>query len=302
MKRNAGFENSLRCLQHPASLLSIVLLYFNDHVFKSASPSWLTGKISDFAGLFFFPFIVTACLSLLVIRFNVTTKFIGKFAFGFAGIWFCLLKTSPHINSATSQVASWVVGFPTQFMLDWTDLIALGVMMPAWKLWAQPLAWNRTNFAYVALSIGALAAIATSPSYPTVYSVTDLEYYQDGVVYAADRENYNELYPQIAISNDGGLSWQEANIESIELNGLPILHCSHLHPELCFRVEKKGVFEESSNRGNSWAQVATAARDLILFEWEGREYVIVALGERGLLRKELPDKDWQIIPVLEANK
>ena len=56
--KNPAFENSLACLQHPLTLLSIAILLLNDHVLKVVSPSWLTGKLSDFAGLFFFPIIV----------------------------------------------------------------------------------------------------------------------------------------------------------------------------------------------------------------------------------------------------
>jgi len=51
---------ALRCLRHPATLISISLLLFNDHVLKIAAPSPLTGKLSDFAGLFFFPFLLAA--------------------------------------------------------------------------------------------------------------------------------------------------------------------------------------------------------------------------------------------------
>jgi hypothetical protein len=51
-----NFHNSLRCLQHPITWLSIALLLVNDHVLKVFSPSRLTGKISDFAGSNFFPF------------------------------------------------------------------------------------------------------------------------------------------------------------------------------------------------------------------------------------------------------
>ncbi len=56
--KNEIARNSLRCLQHPATWLSIALLLVNDHVLKVLYPSWITGKLSDFAGLFFFPFLL----------------------------------------------------------------------------------------------------------------------------------------------------------------------------------------------------------------------------------------------------
>ena len=40
---------------HPVALAAIAVLVVNDHVLKSAYPGWLTGKLSDIAGLVFFP-------------------------------------------------------------------------------------------------------------------------------------------------------------------------------------------------------------------------------------------------------
>jgi hypothetical protein len=42
-------------LLHPVVLLSAVLLGLNDHLFKGVLPGIITGKLSDFAGLVFFP-------------------------------------------------------------------------------------------------------------------------------------------------------------------------------------------------------------------------------------------------------
>jgi len=50
---------------HPAQLTAIAALLLNDHVWKAAWPGVVTGKISDFAGLAFFP-------SLLVGAWEIT--------------------------------------------------------------------------------------------------------------------------------------------------------------------------------------------------------------------------------------
>jgi hypothetical protein len=47
----------LRAFRSPLVMASIVVLLVNDHLLKAAAPSWVTGKLSDFAGLFFFPFV-----------------------------------------------------------------------------------------------------------------------------------------------------------------------------------------------------------------------------------------------------
>ena len=300
--KNQNFQNSLRCLQHPATLISIALLILNDHILKASIPSWFTGKLSDFAGLFFFPFIIAAGLSLLLARSKHTLQQVGILSFGLVAVWFFLLKTFQPVNFLTTQLTSMILGTPTQIIQDWTDIIGLSIIIPSWKLWSTHRAEKPSKLGYGALTIGVLSSIATSPRYAIVRSVTDLEYYKDGIVYAADRENYGEMYPTTAMSNDGGLTWEEEYIEGVEMNGLPIIHCSNLTSDLCFRVTKGGRLEESKDRGNTWTTISAGARDLILFEWESKEYVIVAKGEWGILRRELPNEDWQAIPVLEANK
>jgi hypothetical protein len=45
-------------LLHPVSLAAIALLIVNDHVLKAAWPGALTGKLSDVAGLAFFPLLL----------------------------------------------------------------------------------------------------------------------------------------------------------------------------------------------------------------------------------------------------
>ena len=47
-------------LLHPLVLLAIGLLVLNDHLLKEAWPGAVTGKLSDFAGLFFFPLLLQA--------------------------------------------------------------------------------------------------------------------------------------------------------------------------------------------------------------------------------------------------
>ncbi len=47
-------------LLHPVALLAIGLLILNDHVLKQAWPGLVTGKLSDFAGLIFFPLLLQA--------------------------------------------------------------------------------------------------------------------------------------------------------------------------------------------------------------------------------------------------
>lgn len=47
-------------LLHPVSLAAIALLVVNDHVLKAAWPGLVTGKLSDVAGMIFFPLLLAA--------------------------------------------------------------------------------------------------------------------------------------------------------------------------------------------------------------------------------------------------
>jgi hypothetical protein len=314
MERNQGFENSLRCLQHPSALLSTAVLLLNDHVFKIISPSWSTGKLSDFAGLFFFPFVVAAGLSLLLSKFKLKSHDIGQLAFGFVAIWFILLKIFPLVNSLTAQFASTIIGLPTQFILDWTDIFGLTVMIPAWYLWNQPPQWRPTKFAYITLAIGAFAAIATSPIEWTVTSVTDLVYSDDGVIYAADRETFGiDSYP-IAKSLDGGITWEfdneKENLQELGEKNYPTKQClselSEFDSRICYRVTNNYQLEVSYDNEEHWYEVfysqdiSIKARDLLIITLEEKEYLLVAIGESGILRRELLDGNWEIIEVINA--
>ena len=301
--KNEIVQNSLRCLQHPATWLSIALLLVNDHILKVFCPSWLTGKLSDFAGLFFFPFIVAAGLSFLLSKYEVPSLRVGQIAFGFVGIWFILLKTFPLVNFLTTGLASLLIGYPTRFVMDPTDLVALFAMFPAWIIWRQSSPVKPTSAAYAALLFGSLAVIATSPEKWTVDSVTNLEYYRDGIVYAADiTKQGNHKFP-VAESIDGGVTWQETTeVTNIELKSKPITHCGRLNPGICYRLPRSGNLLVWGPEGE-WISdgVSAEGHDMILFEWNDKEYVLVAIGEHGILRRELPYGEWEIIPVLLAD-
>jgi hypothetical protein len=51
-------------LLHPLALAAVALLVINDHLLKARYPGWITGKLSDVAGLVFFPLLVAALWEL----------------------------------------------------------------------------------------------------------------------------------------------------------------------------------------------------------------------------------------------
>ncbi len=306
--RNDSFENSLHCLQHPFAILSIVVLLLNDHILKVVSPSWLTGKLSDFAGLFFFPFLVAAGLSLVFGRFEMPVRKVGAIAIGVTGLWFFLLKTTVFVNLLSSQSASAVLGYPVQYAFDATDTLALIMLLPAWNLWVQPrdLAPKRT--AWIFLMLGVLASLATSPAPPTMDFATNL-IYKDNTLYIVDRETFHS-----ASSKDIGTTWgdpyfydETANLEKT----YPIQACDPTNSRICYRTFGNGTVETSKDGGQLWEiawqlpagrlrvmerikgrKIDLGPYDLIIVDKNNERVLFVAMGNEGLLKRKLPDGEW----------
>ena len=105
-------------LVHPFSLFAIVLMGLNDHTFKYAYPSYLTGKLSDFMGLVFFP---------LLLEYLLRSRLLSVLV---AGIGFTLAKTTVFGNDfynavyeAMYQVLGW--GHPVPLIADPEDCLTL---------------------------------------------------------------------------------------------------------------------------------------------------------------------------------
>ncbi len=149
----SALDKSLSCLRNPVTLFSITLLLVNDHVFKIVAPSWLTGKLSDFAGLFFFPFVLAALLGLALDRLHLPARCTGVLAFGITAIWFTFIKLAPPANASTIQVLDYILGTPVQIVLDPSDLIALPILIPAWRLWLSAMDTHSNRLGWAVLAI-----------------------------------------------------------------------------------------------------------------------------------------------------
>lgn len=49
-------------LRHPLVVSALILTFLNDHFLKHQFPNFLTGKISDFTGVFYFPLFIYALI------------------------------------------------------------------------------------------------------------------------------------------------------------------------------------------------------------------------------------------------
>jgi hypothetical protein len=128
-------------LLHPVALGAIALLLLNDHVLKAAFPGLVTGKLSDFAGLTFFPVMLISGWEIAVSTIRRRPSFashrlIAVTVFATAGA-FAAIKLTPLANSlagsllggAQAAVALNPNAGSAWFALDPTDLMALPAVL-----------------------------------------------------------------------------------------------------------------------------------------------------------------------------
>jgi hypothetical protein len=153
-----------RALMHPLWLGALALLVINDHLLKGSGhlPGWLTGKLSDFAGLVVAPALLAALLRLSSRR--------GLFAAHVAtGGVFAAIKIFPDAARAFEALTA-LTPFPWSITVDPTDLLALPALAVAWRVlvpaMARPLPERPVAYRIAAIG-GSLACAATSrPSDP----------------------------------------------------------------------------------------------------------------------------------------
>lgn len=99
-------------LLRPSVLVSMVVLMVNDHVLKQRWPGTLTGKLSDVAGLVFFPVVVVALLEvgLRLVRRGSRWPierlwWVVTIA---SAVGFTVVKTSPAAAAWYSEALGWM--------------------------------------------------------------------------------------------------------------------------------------------------------------------------------------------------
>ncbi|MGI5860993.1 MAG: hypothetical protein ACOX6T_02930 [Myxococcales bacterium] len=129
MRKAAPSVSSARLLDtfcRPLPLAAVAVLALNDHVLKGSglAPAWLTGKLSDFAGLFFFPLFLAAVVGLVVRSARASVLVVSSAAA--TALLFALIKSVPEASAAYELAAGSLRGVGrVRNACDPTDLIAL---------------------------------------------------------------------------------------------------------------------------------------------------------------------------------
>ncbi|NRQ37482.1 hypothetical protein HII36_37470 [Nonomuraea sp. NN258] len=241
----------------------MIVLLLNDHLLKQAWPGFVTGKLSDVAGLVVAP----PLLALLFLRRA------DLFATVLTGVLFTLMKTTAAGAEIASQAWSALAG-PSRVLADPTDLIALPALALAWWIRRRTLSGSSTRWQVtVVMPLAVLAVTATAPNSDWGPAVTGAQLVGGRVLVFEGGEKTG--VPGLT-SDDGGKTWQD-------WYG-PVDRPSETAACLdrrCYRVMpgKLGV-EESGDGGRTWrvAWEPTTAR----VEWLNRKYADRAYaGQEG---------------------
>jgi hypothetical protein len=268
--------SNLACLTHPLTLAAIATLFLNDHLLKIYYPSPLTGKLSDFAGLFFFPFLLSILLSLALKWTGFTARTITAISFGLTLSGFASIKLFPAVNTFVQAGLSTLTSQPHRFVLDPSDLIALITLVPAWRLWVhmtrKPLALRPSWQWICLLGLATYGSLATSCDFPIETTRLVLH---EGTLYsnlpgaiervkvsAEEGDQTSDWVSATAISEDGGHTWSWLSDDQVpppvqaeyhKEQDLPLVVCDPQHPLECYRIDGTPIVQASIDGGSSWS-------------------------------------------------
>ena len=192
-------------LLHPVFVISVILLSLNDFYWKYEYGNWLTGKLSDFAGLVVFPIFLT----------EVFKKISKTFIIIFTVLFFAWWK-SPLSQTLINLFSS--VDIQLHRTIDYTDLFAMAVLPFVYFL--KPINYTRFPSLQKTLKqvIGVVAFFALCADTPyrmlpyDRYPSNEIRYSEEfcwvaggeevlqdlrnkGLTVSAETERYYPLYP-----------------------------------------------------------------------------------------------------------
>ena len=283
-------------LVHPGFALALALLAVNDHVLKALAPGLITGKLSDFAGVFVFSIVLFVAMGRRLPALALT-------AVGFAAI---------KLSGAVAALAAPLLGGVT--LQDSSDLIALLALVPASWLMTRHVK-TPTSRSFLRPLVTLIAGVAVLFTVTATSCAGDpgvAAFSVDGDRLFARIDDANTRTQSWALSTDGGRTWASANQPSATLDPAPA--CTE--GVLCFRVISDGHVEVRE-KGSGWQtafafteeqqrrldQRATGCSEVDTFaavtvvEVAEQDHVVVAMGDQGVLHRA-PSGEWERRSVL----
>ncbi|MFF5177469.1 hypothetical protein ACFY2Q_05520 [Micromonospora sp. NPDC000316] len=296
-----GALATLSWLCHPVTLLALVVLVVNDHVLKVAFPGWVTGKLSDVAGLVLAPPLVAVLVTLLVPR--LPGRVAALVGLATVGVGFAVLKSSGYAAELASSAWTALAG-PSLVRADWTDLLtlpALGLSGWTWRrARRRPVRYRTARLVrlLVILPPAVLAVAATSAiHYPYAIGTSTL----DGrpAISVGSGTDLTPWPTSVAegrwlISDDGATTWRPTSED--EQRRLPGEEagqrqgCVPAEPRRCYRVVEGHLrVEQSDDAGTTW-RVAWEVSDA------HREALARGSANPGDVRRHFASRDLIVYP------
>jgi hypothetical protein len=194
---------ALTWLAHPVSLVAIGVLVVNDHLLKAQFGSWWTGKLSDVAGMVFFPALVATVLAAVAPR--LTKRHLVALAVAITAVGFAWVKTADAGAATASAVLTGVAG-PSVVLKDATDLLTLPALGLAvyvgLRVSGDAREAVRKAALTVALPVALLASVATSKGEGYEYYETYDPYEFTGMVAFE-----NKIYADFSYAHEQDDEW-----------------------------------------------------------------------------------------------
>ncbi|MBO3742556.1 hypothetical protein [Actinoplanes flavus] len=241
---NDSRGRSLAWLGHPVSMAALVLLIVNDHVWKAAHPGWVTGKLSDAAGLVVAPPLLAAVTGLIAPRARF--RWVTPGAILAVGVGFAMVKTMGYAAALASD--AWSLVTPSLVRVDPSDLLALPFLAVAWWVARQeprpaPQWLKALRLAvFLPLALAGVAATSAIPSPDAHTVVVD----PDGALYLG-ADTLGDGAPW-AVSRDGGLTF----VSSAGPRAGRAPQCSRSEPVVCYQPVHRRIAVESRTGAGPW--------------------------------------------------
>lgn len=251
---HATFRRTLAWLGHPLTVCALILLVGNDHLLKRLYPGWLTGKLSDVAGLVLAPALLGVLGSVVVPRFPA--RALAVVALVGTGAAFAIVKSDQYASQLASRLWS-VLNGPSIVAPDASDLCVLPALGLAWYAWrsAQDRSPPRLTMWLIPLALLGVAASA-APEYPDAVGV--VKWRGHVLIGEGNAARGREPMPALAYVSDDGVNFTfpaeyEASLLYPPQPGFPTPRSMDCLAAECFRVVPgRLAIEASRDGGSSW--------------------------------------------------
>lgn len=249
---------ALRALASPLFVGALALLALNDHVLKDAWPSFVTGKLSDAAGLVVAPVLLAIPLVLLRVPWAPRAALVAT------GAGFTWVKAT-YLGAEVASTA-WTHAWGTSLVLrDPTDLLALPALAVAWVVMRRAVRDRTTLRRRATLAVGALvlpfAVVATAATscddpYNRETSVGIVDGRWDGTRKPETRLVWNGYFEQVVFASDGSFRRPTSGEDERTTDLGPQLRkaCDPDDPRHCWRIGsgRRPRVDATIDGGTTW--------------------------------------------------